>query len=718
VKIPFRVAIGTVVVGLLLATGGSLVLYQFSQSRKNVALLERAYLDQVADAAVGEVSRLRLRVDTILLAERALAERGLLTFKDPIALAQSLAQILEGIPDLAWLSYADQASGRFAGATRVRTGQLVINVSDPRRRGGVPEEFQVGDHGRLTPFVRTPALTEAYDPRTRPWYRRAVTSPERIVWMPPYVFAEGVKGVTAAVAVRRGGGTAIDGVVTADLSLRGIDRFVRSVRVADHGAVALYGADGELLAGGPGPTLEAIAQVMRLPSARAKKTHVRGVTYDVILQPVSVGESLEWVIGVSVPEEDFTGVVNTNLRMAMVISGVGLLAALLAGVVLSSGIARSLGRVVGELDRIAAFQLTGGTTGGSVLREIAHLQNAVARVLASLRSFARYAPEEIVREVVISGREAMLSGERREVTALFCDLRGFTRFAEEVGPEQVVAILNDHFDVLSALLAARGGYIVDFLGDGLFAVFGAPERCDNHAAQAVACAIEMQQAREARNREYFARGWPPLEMGIGINTGIGVVGNMGSNLRIKYGVVGHPVNLAARIETFTVGGQVLVSDSTRDALAGRLVAEGPLEAEGKGVSGTMHMWAVRRLDGDIPLALPSPDSDLTRLETPLEAGVRVIRGKQIGAETYPARLLRLGASGVELRTAAPLALFDAAQVILSAQIGFAAALDGKTVSVTDDAAGGRTALVRFGGLGWKTRERLEALARGGTTPAD
>jgi hypothetical protein len=99
------------------------------------------------------------------------------------------------------------------------------------------------------------------------------------------------------------------------------------------------------------------------------------------------------------------------------------------------------------------------------------------------------------------------------------------------------SILNAHFEVLASFVARHGGYVVDFLGDGLFAVFGAPEALGNHAGRAVACAIEMQLAREAQNRAFFTKGWPPLEMGVGINTGPVVVGNMGSNLRTKYGVV-------------------------------------------------------------------------------------------------------------------------------------------------------------------------------------
>jgi adenylate cyclase len=267
--------------------------------------------------------------------------------------------------------------------------------------------------------------------------------------------------------------------------------------------------------------------------------------------------------------------------------------------------------------------------------------------------------------------------------------------------------------VLAGLVARHGGYVVDFLGDGLFAVFGAPEALADHAGRAVACAIEMQLAREAQNRAFFTKGWPPLEMGVGINTGPAVVGNMGSNRRTKYGVVGHPVNLAARIESFTVGGQVLVSDSTREALADRLGVEGPLEAEAKGVGAPVRMWMVRRLDGERVLELPSPVSDLVVLASTMEVRLRQLRGKQIVADMHPATLVKLGAAGAELDTDCPLELFDAVQVILPPQTGILAALDSKVMTVTEGTAGPRTAFVRFGGLDWDVRARLEVLSRAG-----
>jgi adenylate cyclase len=718
-KISFRLAIVTVVVGLLLVTGGFLTAFSAIRSRLDIEILKRAYLEKTVEAGVGEVLRLPRHVEAILLAHHSLAEGKALPTEDSIALGQLFASVLRQAPDLTWLSYSDEASGRFAGANRVGPEDIVVNISDPGRKHGVPQEFLTGGGVALEPFVRTPPLTEPYDPRTRPFYQRATSAPGGIVWMPPYMFAEGVKGVTAAVAVRVEPGGAIQGVLTADFSLSGIDHFLKSVRVGQRGIVLLFTRDGEFLGGGSGPGLEAVGRALSdrtlaLDSSDGSTVRISevvgGLGYEVLARSFSPSHGLDWIIVVSIPEEDFMGTVYANRRIAVAITLGGLAVAVCMGVLLSTRIANSLAGVTDELGRIAKFTIGGAVAPVSILKEIYLLQEAVVRVKASLRSFTLFAPEEIVHEVVVSGRETILSGEKREVTLLFCDLRGFTGFAEKTRPEELVAILNDHFDTLSALVVKHGGYVIDFLGDSVFAAFGALQTCPDHAARAVSCAIEMQLLRRARDKENYARGWPPMEIGIGINTGSAVVGNMGSHLRIKYGVVGHSVNLAARIETFTVAGQILVSDSTREAIGDMLVSQGPLEAEGKGVGSIIRMWDVRRIKGPTPFELPSPVSDLVLLDQPLDASVRIIHRKEICADAHPAELLRLGSVGAEVRTTALMSVFGAAQVLFLWEDGTSASLNGRVLGFSEQKEGQRVVLVRFEGLDWNTRARLKALA--------
>ena len=584
------------------------------------------------------------------------------------------------------------------GAYRLQGEEIILNVSDPARNGGVPRELRART---LAPHVQDPPLDKPYDPRKREWYQRAAVTAGAL-WMPPYRFAEGVTGITAAVAVRDSKHR-LQGVVTVDFTLEGIARFLETVEIVQGGMVALFDSDGNLLAGKRGPGLEAAVIATQ---AKRSEVAVAEEKWAVAARPLALGAGLEWSVVAAVPEEVFMGPVYANRRAGIAIALGGVVLALIAGTLISTAIARPLGNAARALDHVAKYQLEEPAAPSSMLREVFRLQRAIRRVTISLRSFTRYAPEEIVRDIVATGREAMLSGERREVSVLFSDLRGFTGFAEKMAPEQVVTILNDHFELLVGIIIRHGGFVVDFLGDAVFAVFGAPQPHADHAQRAVACAIELQRARAARSLEHRARGWPPMEMGVGIDTGAAVVGNMGSLRRIKYGVVGHVVNTAARIETFTVGGQVLVSDATRTALGERLIADGPLEAAGKGVGAAMQLWEVLALRGEKMQVLPSAVQDLAVLPSPLEAGVRLIIGKQIDAQVHPARLLRLGAGGAELASTAPLATFGALQVLLPI-----ATVDAKVVDLhLRDGVG--TALVRFTGVDWDTQAKIETFARG------
>src|SRR5262245_33357620 len=149
-RIPFLVAIVTVVVGLLAVTCGALIAYGVYANQRNYEILQREYLDQVAQAAAHEVARLPIRTARALRVERQRFESGQYATGDGVALAGALAAALEGDPELQWVSYGE-ASGRFMGARRLSPKEVVLNVSDPRRNSGIPSEFRFGS---LQPYVQ------------------------------------------------------------------------------------------------------------------------------------------------------------------------------------------------------------------------------------------------------------------------------------------------------------------------------------------------------------------------------------------------------------------------------------------------------------------------------------------------------------------------------------------------------------------------------------
>src|SRR5262249_23911541 len=152
----------------------------------------------------------------------------------------------------------------------------------------------------------------------------------------------------------------------------------------------------------------------------------------------------------------------------------------------------------------------------------------------------------------------------------------------------------------------------------------------------------------------------------------------------KYGVVGHIVNAAARIETFTVGGQVLVSGGVRQTLGDRLVVAGPLEGQGKGVESALSLWEVLALRGEPTVMLPSPGREPTALAPSLEATVRVYLGKRLDKQSYAARVHRLGAGGAELTSDAPLTVYSAVRVHVPGLAGSRDhGVDGKVVALAE-----------------------------------
>ena len=182
-------------------------------------------------------------------------------------------------------------------------------------------------------------------------------------------------------------------------------------------------------------------------------------------------------------------------------------------------------------------------------------------------TFGRFLSDEIVKELLDTPNGLALGGRKCELTIMMSDLRGFTAMSERMPAQDLLSMLNHYLAKMTEIIQSHNGTIIEFIGDGIMAIFGAPSKNENHARDAVMAAVEMQSAMDEINEWNFDNDFPILEMGIGINTGNAIVGNVGSEKRTKYGVTGSQVNLAGRIESYTVGGQVLINETTRNQIS-------------------------------------------------------------------------------------------------------------------------------------------------------
>ena len=207
-------------------------------------------------------------------------------------------------------------------------------------------------------------------------------------------------------------------------------------------------------------------------------------------------------------------------------------------------------------------------------------------------TFGKYVSRE-VRDEILAGRVS-LKGELKEVTVLFADLRDFTRLVESVRPREVVTIINTYFEEMSAAITANNGLVVQFIGDEIEAVFGAPVAVENHRQCAIDAALEMRERLSRVNLALSNQGYPPLRHGIGLHAGNVVAANIGSPQRLSYALVGETVNIASRIQEFnkTFDTDILLSDAVHQGAA---QANGlrPLEpVSAKGVRDPLQLYRI------------------------------------------------------------------------------------------------------------------------------
>ena len=275
----------------------------------------------------------------------------------------------------------------------------------------------------------------------------------------------------------------------------------------------------------------------------------------------------------------------------------------------------------------------------------------VARTAGKIRgTFGRYLTDEVVANLLENPEGLKLGGERRRITLLTSDLRGFTSFSERLPPEEVVKILNFYLGYMADVITSYQGTIDEFMGDGILVLFGAPTLREDDATRAVACAVAMQLAMAPVNEKMKEWGYGQLQMGIGINTGEVVVGNIGSEKRAKYGVVGSQVNLTYRIESYTVGGQILISESTFQETGSILKIDGQREIKPKGVKQPITIYEVGGVGGEYNLLLSREEEVFFPIPEKicLQFHYALLDGKNIGNSLFKGHLVKLSSKGAEV----------------------------------------------------------------------
>jgi len=210
-------------------------------------------------------------------------------------------------------------------------------------------------------------------------------------------------------------------------------------------------------------------------------------------------------------------------------------------------------------------------------------------------SLQRYMSPNIVDEMVQKGADLSLGGEKKRVTVLFCDIRGFTSMAEKEPVETIVSLLNEYFSAMSDVIFDNQGTLDKFIGDAVMAIYGAPLPVEDAAYKAVKTALEMRSKLGELNKKWKVAKRPEIHVGYGINTGEAIVGNIGSERRMEYTAIGDMVNVAARIEGETGNDQIFITEETFKALGDRVKTKKLTSTALKGKSEKVQIYEVTGL---------------------------------------------------------------------------------------------------------------------------
>lgn len=366
------------------------------------------------------------------------------------------------------------------------------------------------------------------------------------------------------------------------------------------GAEVCFVAGGRCVASSPGVRSGGLQPRMVAAAGAREPTRVRwnGRRYVLTADRVFTGAGMRDAWRVSAfPLDGVLGPFESIQRVEA-LAGVGSLAlAVLIGLVLSRGFARPVRALVAATERVAAgdYGVRVEATTRDELGALAGAFNEMTHGLMLKEQYRGVLDKVVSRDIadeLLKG-EITLGGETRRVTSLFADVRGFTAMTEGMEPQRVVALLNEIMEAASDAVEAEGGVVDKYVGDEIMAVFGAPVSRGGDADRAVRAALAILAAVEGINRARVARGEPALGVGVGINAGPAVAGNMGSTGRLNYTVLGESVNVASRLCDAAGAGEILVVEPFLRELASPVDAV-PLGPRAfKGLSAPLQVYAIR-----------------------------------------------------------------------------------------------------------------------------
>jgi adenylate cyclase len=585
-RIGIRLAISGLVLASIIITAAGVHLLWWRTAEANSHALAATIDEQIVSAVQKEVDSITTQARAAHTAIRTLFVQNVLETREADKREFVFLSQLQAQPSISWVAFGWPDDAFFAAH---KLGDLGLEMMEIGKVDGVVkrrvDEYRVvvGD----IEFQKRRFENTDYKVTDQEWYKKSIAEDEPS-WFEVSAFPVGLRPSIAYagpidVYQKR------QGVLAVIIENTRLAQFLSQLSVGKTGAAFILGRDGSVIAA-PDPDADEV-QMQRhdqrlLPvaqmalketgtaagSANDKSRRMRMVTagegYAVTLTALDFAG---WTLATVIPEAEFLGPIETTIRRLLV----GLVFLVIAAGILSAWLARRviagpLIAVADELKHVERFELDRVRRHPSRVVELANLSTAIADMAGGLAAFRKYIPADLVRTLLREGVEARPGGSVRPLTVMFADIAGFTGLSERLG-DRIIPLLSSYLDSVSREVSVHGGTIDKFIGDAVMAFWGAPMANPDHAVDACSAALACQQALRASGlADDYGR---PVKVRIGINSGDMLVGNIGSEVRLNYTVIGDAVNVASRLEGANkqYGTEIIIGEETRRLAGDRIL---------------------------------------------------------------------------------------------------------------------------------------------------
>ena len=468
---------------------------------------------------------------------------------------------------------------------------------------------------KLDKEVGVSQVAAVYDPRMRDWYKVAAIKKSTAL-STPYIFSSsGLPGITIASPFYKEG--VLTGVVAVDITLDNLSQFL-AARVVSPGAMSLIIDEQEKVIansnlkekvklvdkkvnlkhiGALDSDLPALAMVQQVKAVNKDNfTFVHPTTneeYAISFSSFASDANKRWQILILAPLDDFSGPLKENNKRLLIFGSLAIILQILFIYFLSRLIAKPLEKLEKKVNDVRELKpANDDIVVESQIREIASLSRAVNTLDHAVRSFAAFVPVGLVKHLIESNQQLQLGGHSRFLTMMFCDVEAFSKLAESSPSNELLVRISSYLEAVTLAVNEEQGTIDKFIGDAAMAFWGAPAPLDDHAWHACAAAIRISQRMAVLNAQWVSEGLEPLQVRIGIHCDAVVVGNIGSQHRMSYTVMGDAVNLTSSLEDINkkYGTQITVSHAIFREVGERLHLRPMNEVNVKGRRATLQIY--------------------------------------------------------------------------------------------------------------------------------